>query len=104
MARQLARDALAERVLVFAPRLRRTTGVDLSHRDAARDGAHEHAEVAADALVLEDLGQLGAGRERDRLMRAVLARDVAEMAADALRAVDRGHDRVVEVEVTPVGD
>src|SRR5262249_17512382 len=88
---------------------------DLFHRDAAGDGAHELAQVAADALRLVDprdaiagesahgerFGRLGlAGGVRvgralalsrageDALVRAVVARGHAQMAADAALGVD----------------
>ena len=40
----------------------------------------------------------------DALVRAVPAGDVAEVAADALIAIDAGDDLVIQVEVLPLGD
>src|SRR5215813_3483870 len=104
LPRHLAGDALAELLLVLAPGLGGPPRLDRLHRDAAGDRADEHAEVAAHALLLEDLRDLPAVDEADRLVGPVLAGHVAEVAAHALRAVDLRDDLEIEVEVAPVLD
>jgi hypothetical protein len=94
--------ALGEAVLVVAPGHGGLPIGNFDHRDALVDGTDEGAEVAADAVFLADLGdglvRDAAGAEADleflgalqvdTLMGAVLAGDVAEVAADALLVVD----------------
>ncbi len=74
-------------------------------RDAALDRADEHAEVAADAFGLVDL-ELPSAVElgEDRLMRRVLADDVAAAALDAEVLVDPRLGDIIQVQVLPVGD
>jgi uncharacterized protein YprB with RNaseH-like and TPR domain len=110
------------------PRLGRAAG-DLDHLDAARDGAHQLAEVAPDALGLvhprdpiagdraDGEGDGGRGgtlgvrvrRSRailapgeDALVGAVLAGDDAPLAPDARGSVDAGDELVREVEIAPL--
>src|SRR5437879_12401833 len=100
LAGQLAGDSLAEGLLVRAPGHGRPPGLDRLHGDAAGDRAHEHAEIAAHALLVDDLGHLGGGAVRldqpDGLVGAVLARHVAPVAPEALLAVCLRDNRVVE--------
>src|SRR2546426_869364 len=81
LAGQLAGDPLAEGLLVGAPGHGRPAGLDRLHGDAAGDRAYEHAEIAAHALLVDDLGHLGGGAVRlhqaDRLVGAVPAGQVA---------------------------
>ena len=76
------------------------------HGDAVLDRADVDAEVAADAFARRS--PRNGGRRpsslRDRLVRGVLAGDVAAAALDAEVLVDARLGDVVEVEVLPVGD
>src|SRR2546423_5615447 len=74
-----------------------------NHGDAVIHGANERAKIAPDTFVFFDLGD-GLARhaarpkseairidERDRLMRAILTGDVAEIAADAFVVINFGY-------------
>src|SRR5579859_5394314 len=64
---------------------------NLRHRDAALDRAHQRAEVAAHARLVDDLDgvrAVAAPVALDGLVRPVLARDEAQLAVDALLVVD----------------
>src|SRR5581483_3481721 len=80
-------------------------GIDRDHGDAIRHRADMLAEIAAHALLLDHLiaplpiDALG----RDRLVRGVLAGDVAEAAFDALVLIDDRDALVVDVEILPIG-
>ena len=73
-------------------------------RDAVLDRADQHAEIAADAFrLVDDEFSHAVDLGEDRLMRGVLADDVAAAAFDAEVLVDlRLHD-IVEVQILPVG-
>ena len=115
MRRNRLHLAFGELVLVVAPGHRGLAVFDHGHGDAVVDGADERAEIAADTVLLADLGDglvrdaAGAeadlkfvGRlEVDALVGAVLAGDVAEVAADALLVVDAGDTLPVQVEILP---
>src|SRR5258708_326373 len=91
----------------FLPRRALRAVRDLGHRDAALDPAHQRAEVAAHARLVDDLDGVAAVAARvlaDGLVRAVLAGGVAQLALDALLVVDLRHGEVVEVEVFPLLD
>ena len=75
------------------------------HGDAVLDRADIDAEIAADAFGVDHLEMAAAVLRRgDRLMRGVLADDVAAAAFDAEVLVDARLGDVVEVEILPVGD
>src|SRR5690606_16317831 len=83
------------------------TGVDSIgdgvHRDAAVHRAYAYAKVAANAFRIDDFEVPGAvDLLRDRLVRRVLARDVAAAALDAEILVDYSLFHVVQVQVLPV--
>src|SRR5689334_18218199 len=83
----------------------RIQGTDgqLSQRNAMVDGTHVHAQVAADALLVDHFETaLAVALPRDRLMRGVLTRDIAAAALDAKLLVDARLDRVVQIEMLPV--
>ena len=98
--------SVAPVVDVLVPGRRREAVVDLDHRDAARHRADDLAEVAADALgLVDDRHAASPLRIRvDALVRAVVAGDHAELAADALVGVDLRDGLVVEVEIAPLGE
>ncbi len=80
-------------------------GRQLLHGDAVLDRADVDAEIAADAFLFHHLEMTHAVDElRDRLMRGVLAGDVAAAAFDAGVLVDLRLGDVVEVQILPVGD
>src|ERR1700739_691500 len=74
------------------------------HRDAVLYRADDSAEIAADAFLLDHLevstAVLTVG---DRLVGRVLAGDVAATAGNAARLINARFDRVVEVQVLPLG-
>src|SRR5471030_3171929 len=75
------------------------------HRDAALHRAGDLAQIAADALLLDDLIRAHDGRVdqlRDRLVRRVFAGDITAAALDAVVLVDLGDDLVIHVQVFPV--
>ena len=86
--------------------------LDAHHRDALVDWADERTEVAADAVFFPDfrhrLARDAAGAEADAdgfgeldaLVRAIFARNVAEVAANALVVVDARDALPVEIEVS----
>ena len=81
--------------------------VHLLHGDALRHRAHQAAQVAAHALVLDDPhagapALVAAGA--DGLVGAVVAGGVAQAAADALLLLHRGDDAVVQVQLFPALD
>src|SRR5262245_21080312 len=78
-------------------------GVDTHHADAARGRTNQAAQVTAHASVVDDLdvGARVLGARANRLMRAIVASDVAKTAADTLLLIDAGDDLVVEVELFP---
>src|ERR1039458_787026 len=100
--------------LVVVPRHVRLPRVNAHHRDAVIHGADDGAEVAADTFFLFDLrnrlARHAAGAKTitigadqgDGLVCAVLARDVAKIAADALVVVDGGDALVMQVEPLPL--
>jgi len=76
------------------------------HCDRAGRGADEIAEVAADTFLFDnvrisiavDLLKIKA------LMRAVLAGDIAKVTSNAVLGIDVSLDRVIKVQVSPVGN
>lgn len=56
--------------------------VNADHRDALIHGTHETAQVTSHTVILDNL-RAAIGLESDRLMCAVLARDVTEPTRDA---------------------
>ena len=77
----------------------------LDQRDAALDRADQGAQVAADAFgFVDDELALAVYAREDRLVRGVLAHDVAAAALDAELLIDLSLRDVVEVEILPVGD
>src|SRR6185437_14046813 len=46
----------------------------------------------------------GPGGGCNALVRAIFARDVAQVAADALLLIDSGYDFVIQIEIAPVSD
>src|SRR6266849_10936495 len=96
--------------LAIVPAHPREARLDLLHGDASFDRADQGAEVAADALLLDDARHVDAlavdiglavargGVLRDALVRAILAGDVAELASDAQVGANLRDDFVVEVE------
>ncbi len=111
------RRALFERVFrrffgirvpgVLCPVEIRLAGIHLDHGDAVRHRADMLAEDCSRRIPRRS-PRSGACRPpacaRDRLVRGVLAGDVAAAALDALVLVDRGDGLVVDVEILPVGD
>src|SRR5215470_7233408 len=91
-------------LLVILPGHDGAAALDALHGDAAVDRADERAQVAADAAVGEDLdaGAARLGARGNRLMRAVIARGIAEPAAGAFVLIDLGNELVIEVELLPV--
>ena len=89
----------------ISPRLRRTAGVDALHRDRTRGRTHKSAKIAADAFFFENVGvPLSVDFLKSKtLVCTVFARDVAEIAADAVLVVDVSFDVVVEIEISPIG-
>ena len=93
------------RAPIVEARARIDAGRLVDERDAAFDGANERAEIAADAFgVVDDEAPLPVHMGEDRLVRRVLADDVAPSALDAEILVDFGLDDEIEIEVLPVGD
>src|SRR5262249_24569011 len=99
--------------LQLLPAHRRASGCHLGHGDAAGHGADQCAQVAAYALVFQNMRDMfcqypvpqvavGSFLHADALVRAIFACDVAEIAANALFGIDLGHDLVVQIEVAPV--
>lgn len=77
------------------------------HSDAAGDKADQVTQIAADAfLVFVHDGQAFAVHlhERDALVRAVFAGDVAEVALDTFVVINAGDGFVFEVEIAPIRD
>jgi hypothetical protein len=74
------------------------------HRNAAVHRADQFAEIAADAfLFFYRIGIVRiSGREPYRLMRSVLAGDIAKPAMYTLIRIDTGDDMIIHVEVFPV--
>ena len=76
------------------------------HCDAIFHRADDLTQVTAYAFALVDLGNIDPEQVRlagmNALMRAVVARDLAQMTTDALRRVDLGDGLVVHVEITPL--
>src|SRR5512140_2203972 len=106
---------LATRLLKLPPTHRRTPSFLLHHRDASRHWADQRTQVAADALVVNDVRYVlrwcaraqicrRPWRDRDALMRAILARDIAQVAADTFLVIDLGDDLVIQVQVAPIHD
>jgi hypothetical protein len=83
----------------FTPALRRAAGVDAFHCDSAGRGADEIAEVAADAFFFDDVRVAKALNRLPvkALVRAVLARDIAKVAADAVFGMHLGDDVVIKI-------
>src|SRR6476620_2812642 len=81
--------------LVLLPRHRLLAHGERLHRDATLNRAHLRAQIAADARLVNDLDDGAAELARqpaDRLVRAVLARRPAELAANAFVLVNRGDE------------
>src|SRR5437870_13015846 len=105
-----ARWILAAQLGELSPVHWRTSGIDLLHGDAAGHRTDQRAEVAAHAVVFNDvrhvLGWFTVAqvakrprRRSDALMRAIFTGDVTEIAADTFFGIDLGDDFVVEVKV-----
>ena len=76
-----------------------------NQRDAVLDWADDDAEIAADAFGVDHLEMaLAVLLARDRLVRGVLAGDMAAPALDAEILVDPGLGDIVEVEMLPFGE
>lgn len=79
-------------------------GLERFHRDALVDRTDDGAQIAADAFLFHHLEMtLAVLLLHDRLMRGILAGDMAATALDAQILVDLRLDRVVEIEMLPVG-
>src|SRR5712692_3803213 len=114
--RQAAAGVGLADALAIVPAQQREARLDLLHDDASLDRANQGAEVAPDALLLDDarhvdalavdigLAVAGFRVRRDALVRAVLTGDVAELASDAEVGANLRDDLVVEVEIAPVHD
>ena len=88
-------------------------GVDFFHRDAVLHRADQRAQIAAHAFFFDDARHVHAEAvgiflccrrlvRLDALVRAVLAGDVAELAADAEFGIDLRDDFVIQIEVAPI--
>src|SRR4051812_30218801 len=78
---------------------------ELLQRDAVLDGTDVHAEVAADALFVDDFKMTPAVLfVADGLMRGVFARDIAATTLNAQFLVDVRLDGVVEIQMLPVDE
>src|SRR5471030_2724236 len=92
--RNRSRDSLRARVArVLRPVHIWLAGLLRHHRDAALHRAGDLAQIAADALLLDDFIGTHAGRVdqlRDRLVRRVFAGDITAAALDAVVLVDLG--------------
>ena len=68
-------------------------------------GQTSDAQIAADAFgFVDDELPLAVDAGEDRLVRRVLADDVAAAALDAEILIDLGLGHVIEIEILPVGD
>jgi hypothetical protein len=77
----------------------------LYHGDAIFYGANQLAQIAAHAfLFLDGIGIVRLSVSQvDRLVRSVLAGDIAQAAMNALVLVDIGNDMKIDIKVFPVG-
>src|ERR1700676_2953467 len=92
---------------MFRPSHGRKAALDRAHVDTIADRADHLAEIAADALIVNDYEAASAASFRfdsDCLMRCVLARDVAASAADAPVLVNEGLEIEIHVELVPTHD
>ena len=77
----------------------------MHERDAVLDRADEHAQIATDALgLVDDELAFAVDAGENRLVRSILANDVATAAFDAEILIDLGLDDVIEIEMLPVRD
>ncbi len=99
------RRPVAGRAVVIEPGAR-IHARDLMHQsDAVLDRADQRAQIAADAFGLVDHElPLAVDASEDRLMRSVLADDVAAAALNAELLIDLGLRYVIEIEILPVSD
>src|ERR1700676_236566 len=89
---------------MFRPSHGRKAALDRAHVDTIADRADHLAEIAADAVIVNDYEAASTTclcLDSDRLMRCVLARDVAASAADAPVFVNECLEIEIHVELVP---
>ena len=90
---------------ILASTLVKITSRDLLHSNAVLDRADIDAQVAADTFLVDHLeAALAIDKVGDRLVRCILAGDVAPATFDAAVLVNPRLGGVVEVQILPFGD
>ncbi len=116
MRRNWLHFAASHFVLKFAPGHFWFVILDFNHGDAIVNGAHQRAQIATHAIVLANFRQylvrhtawtkINAntfGRQQiNALMRAIFARDVAQITANAFVVINARHALKVQVKVLPL--
>src|SRR3984885_16247150 len=99
------RRPVGGRPVIVEPGARGDARDFMDQRDAVLDRADERAQIAADAFsFVDDELTLAVDAGEDRLMRRVLAHDVAAPTLNAELLIDLGLRYEIEVEILPIGD